>query len=154
MNRTDAILGIFFLFFSVIGLIFIVPRETISFGYGEGLSPAFFPNVILTVLCGLSILLTGINVIKLRKDKSKHVIDVKEIVKFLWVCLMTAGSVLGLYYLGFLVAAPLIIAAAMLFMGGRTWRLILIVCTTCPIVIYLIFKILLEKPLPVGLLFS
>ncbi len=154
MNRIDAILGIFFILFSLIGLIFIVPHQTISFGYGGGLSPAFFPNAILGVLGALSILLVVSNFIKLRNNKQRRVFDIGGISNFIRICLIIFGSCLGLYYLGFLVVSLLIISATMLLMGERNWRLILTVGIVCPFVIYLVFAVVLKKPLPVGILFS
>lgn len=154
MNRIDAILGLFFILFSLIGLIFIVPHQTISFGYDGGLSPAFFPNTILGVIGALSILLVGINFLKLRNNKQRRVFDSGGFNNFIRVCLITFGSCLGLYYLGFLVVSLLVIAATMLLMGERNWRLILTVGIVCPFVIYLIFAVVLKKQLPVGIIFS
>lgn len=154
MNRIDAILGIFFILFSLIGLIFIVPHQTFSFGYEAGLSPAFFPNAILVVLCGLSIMLVLTNLLSQHKTKPRQVFDTESYINFIWVCLITFGSCLGLYYFGFLVVSPLVIVATMLLMGEKKWSLILTIGIVCPFVIYLIFATLLKKPLPVGILFS
>ncbi|MBW2704697.1 MAG: tripartite tricarboxylate transporter TctB family protein [Deltaproteobacteria bacterium] len=154
MNRIDAILGLFFILFSLIGLIFIVPHQTISFGYDDGLSPAFFPNAILGVIGALSILLVAVNFRKLRNNKQRRVFDSGGFNNLIRVCLITFGSCLGLYYLGFLVVSLLVISATMLLMGERNWRLMLMVGIGCPLVIYLVFAVVLKKPLPVGILFS
>lgn len=154
MNKIDTILGVFFILFSLIGLIYVVPRETISFGFGAGLSPAFFPNAILVTLCGLSILLIIKNVRLFLENKTCEKNDLVSLKKVLWHSFFTFGSFLGLYYLGFLITGPLVIILAMLIMGENNWRRILLVCLVCPVVIYLIFEVLLKMALPAGILFS
>jgi len=77
MSKIDTILGVFFILFSLVGLIYIVPRETISFGFEAGLPPSFFPNAILVTLGSLSILLVIKNVKSLLKEETPQI---KELV--------------------------------------------------------------------------
>ena len=154
MNRIDAILGIIFIVFSLISLVFIVPSQTFSFGYGDGLSPSFFPNAILIVLCGLSVLLVVTNIMTFRTSASRQPFSVRSYVNFIWIVLITIGACVGMYCLGFLLSSPLIIVATMLLMGETGRLRIISYSIACPIFIYLIFAIILKKQLPLGIIFS
>ena len=154
MNKTDAMLGVFFAFFSLIGLVVIVPRQTFSFGMGGGLSPSFFPNTILVIMGGLSVLLAATNIVKLLTGKANQVIRTNELKKFLRTCIVTVGCCVAFYLFGFIIAGPLVVALTMALMRVRDWRMLLAVSVASPAAIYTVFGILLEKPMLTGVLFN
>jgi hypothetical protein len=153
MRKKDAVLGIFLLIISLVGIIFIVPRETYSLGYEAGLSPAFFPYLVLCLLGGLSGLLAISNLVKGRAEEPFPLFENDTLKKFILSCCIVFGACLTLNCLGFLIVGPLTVAAAMWLMGCRSWVQLAFVSPAGPILLYFIFSILLRQPLPKGIFF-
>lgn len=154
MRKKDAVLGIFLLIVSLVGIIFIVPRETFSLGYEAGLSPAFFPYLVLCLLGGLSGLLAVSNLVKGRsEEKPLPLFENNTLKKFILGCCIVFGACLTLNYLGFLIVGSLTVAAAMWLMGCRSWVQLAFISPVGPILLYFIFSILLRQPLPKGIFF-
>jgi hypothetical protein len=153
MKRLDTITGFIFAFLSLICLIFVVPRETYSLGEDFGLSPSFFPYVVF----GLLLFLSGLHGIKslcISSDEPAcRLFEVRGFKKFILNCVLAFCSIMGLYFLGFLIMAPFITAAAMFIMGCRNWGLIAAVALIPAVILYAVFVVVLNLPLPKGALF-
>lgn len=152
MNRLDTITGSIFFVFSIFGLIFVVPQETFSLGEDFGLSPSFFPYVVFGLLLILSGLLAIKSIFISSDEPAYRMFAAGEFNKFLLNCGLACCSIVGLHLFGFLIMAPLIITATMLIMGCRKWWLLAVVALLPSVILYMVFVVILNLPLPKGVL--
>ena len=85
------------------------------------------------------------------KPPAKPAIPVsREILALAYV----AGLVLGIYFVGYLVAVPVYLFVSLVWLGRQPMRRSIIITVTASIAIYLIFELTLSYRLFKGLLFS
>ncbi len=153
MNRLDAITGLVFAVLSLACLVFVVPRQTFSLEEDFGLSPSFFPYFVFGLLLCLSALLALKSIFISTDEPTGRMFKAGGFKKFIINCVLSLCAIMGLYFIGFLITAPFVIAATMFIMGCRKWGLIAIVAIIPSFILYGVFVIILGLPLPKGLLF-
>jgi putative tricarboxylic transport membrane protein len=116
--------------------------------------PDFWPKIVLTILIGLSAVLTLYNVLAWRKKSrgNEQVAEEKEEnwKRVLIVSLLAVGYVYFLKTLGFIVASPLFIIGMMLVIMPERKKVIPFGVIGIMVMIYIIFNKLLFVPLPKG----
>jgi putative tricarboxylic transport membrane protein len=122
---------------------------------GDQIGPALFPRIIAIGfgICGLALIVGGI-----RRRASEQWVEIpdwigspRQLAGFALVTGGLLGCFLFLEKLGFLVCAPLLIAALLLVLRLRLWTVPLLAIGV-PLLIHTIFYKALGVPLPWGLL--
>lgn len=120
-----------------------------------GLPSAFFPELSIFALAGLSIVLF-LKAQFGRKPEGEEVIfrmAWEEVHRVVVIFAMMSLCVFLLYYLGFIISSPLILGALMYYSGQRKWKIILFTVISIPAIIYLFFEKGLKIILPPGMFF-
>ena len=155
MRKIDIALGVVGTAFSLAGLVYVVPNWIVSLGYiGIGMSPSFFPNFTLTLTLGLSVILVVSSLAGRGKSEHVRIFNQGERVRFILSLALILGSLLWLYFLGFIITGVLCTAAAMVLLGARRPVSIALISLLAPLILWRVFSLLLNMTLPQGLLFS
>lgn len=72
----------------------------------------------------------------------------------IWTLVASPIYIVGLQYLGFLIASFILVLALMIILGVRKTSLIIGVPAISTLLLYVVFKVLLNVPIPMGSLFS
>lgn len=83
---------------------------------------------------------------------NEEAVDISSFLYPMHSMLIIIGYVASFHILGFYPATILMIACFMYYLGCRSWTKICATTTIITIVIYLVFSLQLEVPLPVGML--
>ncbi len=150
MGASDIYLGLFFgaLSIGLYALTLGFPHLTVA------LSPAVFPRFVSVCLFILSAILTvsGFRkrgaVTREGKDKRKVCLDLPFVRRFVMLAVVSFVYLLLLEPIGYVLATPLCVAAAMLIFGEQRWPRVLIVSIAGTVVLYTVFRILFRVPLP------
>lgn len=149
----DKISAICLMVFCVVVYFVLIPTQI---GKDEmGLPSAFFPEVSVIALGGLSALLF-LKAHFGKKPENKEIItgmSREEARRFMIILVMMGLYVFLLHLMGFLISSPLILGLLMYYAGQRNWRIILPTIVGIPAIIYLFFEKGLKIILPTGRLF-
>lgn len=151
-NRTDAALGLLFLGLS--GAVYALTRGMPPGTLEDGMGSAFFPGCVAAVLAALSLALIAGGVFG-KKENGGEEPGLPLLGPHLRLpaalTLVTAVYLSLLEALGFLLATPLFVLAAMkLFQSG--WPRAALAGVTATAGLYVIFQLGLRIPFPAGLL--
>jgi hypothetical protein len=118
MRKADVAISVLFLAFAAL-LVFVIPRENPG-GTWHGLSPYFYPMVMIggITLGSIGLLVQSLTRPRLYDDQPQPM-TWSELGFFLIISAIVLASVLVIHRFGTWVGGPLLIAAAMLFMGER-----------------------------------
>ncbi|MEM1047916.1 MAG: tripartite tricarboxylate transporter TctB family protein [Pseudomonadota bacterium] len=132
---TDIVAGLILAVLAVLALVWLVPGHVERSLSDHDVQPGFFPNLAAGVVLVLSL---GLVVQRfLREGKRRSAFGQGRFVPLdlaIWV-LVAGLAMLGLNTVGFLVVAPLLIAAGMLFAGCRKIWLVAAVAVLFPVLV-------------------
>ncbi len=130
-------------------LTFFLIKDFPSAGITAGMGPRLMPGLYSAVLAVLSLLLIVIGIFKIRKntDIEKEKITFKQIEMPLFLVVIILIYLILLKRIGFLITTPLIIFIVMKIMAAKN-KISFIIAFSMTVVIYLIFAIGLNVPLP------
>jgi len=157
---------IFYLLIIILSVLLLI--NTFSFPENLGdVGPAFFPRMLLVVLLILSVVLLINSFLKMEKqknqdqdkdkDKKEQMIAMSLKVAFLFSLIVLYS--IGMIYLGYLLSTLLFLVVAVSFMIGNI-KIKTFIQKTLPtsliitFVTYIVFKMMIHIPLPVGTLFG
>jgi hypothetical protein len=148
VRRTDLLGGIALLAFSLVMIFVVIPAETAA-GVWHGLSPYFYPTVMMAGIAVASVFLV-LQAARQRGggDTPGPPLDLRRLAMFGISAALIVSGVLAIDFFGIWIGGPALIAGTMLFMGER--RPLRIVATSLlPVgVVYLIVLYVLRSPLP------
>lgn len=113
---------------------------------------AKFPRMVSILL----IILTTIYVLQsIRQNSKESKQKGKDLVirKLIYVFVTTSLYLISLGVLGYLISTPIYLVATMLLLGSKNKKTIFLVTTISVTLIYVGFKVLLNVPIPQGILF-
>lgn len=160
VRRRDAWLGCVFTLFGVAMLVWVIPAQVRDAG-SFGLPPSFTPRILAWTIIGFGALLFAINARTFLRDAQpstraaaitwrnvRHLALTMGAVLAMLVLMKAVGDRSATPFTGFLVAAPPgLVAFTMIHRGAPLWAYALN-ALALPLVIYLIFWLLLDRPLP------
>jgi hypothetical protein len=148
VRKADFVGGVLFFVFALAMIFFVVPAGS-SGGVWHGLSPFFYPVVMLTGIAAASI---GLLLQAWRKPRlyegDRNPMSFERLGFFALICTIVLGGVLVTDWLGFWFGCPLLIGASMVFMGERNPFRIIPVSFAPVIVTYVLVTWVLHSPLP------
>lgn len=149
MRRVDILSSIGLLGFVAMMVFVIIPREA-GGGVWHGLSPYFYPSV---MLAGVALSSIGLLVQALLRpdtyvDQPETPLSWSELGFFLLACVLVFASVLVFHYFGTWAGGITLIAAIMVFMGERSPIRIAAVALPTLAVSYVVIVWGLKIPLP------
>ncbi|MGB7302102.1 MAG: tripartite tricarboxylate transporter TctB family protein [Burkholderiaceae bacterium] len=170
MRKADLIGGIGFVIFALLMILRIIPGETES-GTTYGLSPYFYPTVMSAgiLICGIGLVWQNWRQPRPHNNgdqavnEAGHEIEIdtdmetnpeaapltaSQLMMFLIAMAVIVTSVWLIQRFGIVVFAPVLIAALMIFLGERDWRVILPTMLLPVGIVYLIVTHVLQSPLP------
>jgi len=146
MRKTDIVLAIILSLLGLLGLLVVVPLQT-SAGEEFGLSSAFFPNISLIALTGLSIILLIKRLVK-HEPSGPNPLSSKSWFHLFVVIFLLFFSLGLIRFLGFIPGGIFLLLSLMLFMKERKIIILSTVSFGIPIGIYLLLWKLMNIPMP------
>ncbi|MCB1742571.1 MAG: tripartite tricarboxylate transporter TctB family protein [Gammaproteobacteria bacterium] len=148
MRKADIVGGLLFLSFALVMIFVVIPMEN-SGGVWHGLSPYFYPMVMLV---GIAIASVGLVLQAWRKPElyrdEPNPLTRERLGFFLLISAIVLAGVLLTGKFGIWVGGPALIAGCMLFMGERKLDLIVPVSLVPVVIAYLLITHVLRSPLP------
>jgi hypothetical protein len=146
----DIAAGLVLAALSLFALLWLIPTQTKSAAGAYDVSPGFFPRVAASAVLILSVVFVGHRIARfgqLRRQPSSS--DGGAILTEIAVWTIACAAIwIGLWQVGFLVVAPLIIAIGMVAAGVRRWWLIVILAAAVTAATYWGADSLFEVALP------
>lgn len=122
--------------------------------YGsEGPGPGFFPIMYGVIMLGLSLYLFQRSVRK-GTGKSKGPLDYQGIARALATWAALAVCVPLMVVVGFVVGFGFVALFLIRFVFERSWRTSIVTAVCIAIALHLVFPVMLDAPLPVGMLWG
>jgi hypothetical protein len=153
MSKADFIGGLAIAAFGILLIFVIIPLGTEQ-GVYYGLSPTFFPTFMASgmTLCAVGLAFQGWQRLRAeaaaKSTPTPHPVSRWNILMFLLAaCIATAG-VIAIDFIGMIYAAPVLIAAFLLFLGERNLIIIALTSTLPVALVYLMAAHVLRAPLP------
>lgn len=148
MIRAEAIAGLVLLAGALVMIFLVVPAQTEAVA-DASIQPGTYPAIALWIVAALSALLVVRSVVLLRRtDDSPTPIGLDNVATLLLVGAIVASAFAAMDFLGYIVGGIGLVAALMLYMGVRNPVLLIAVSAGAPAAVWLVFDILLERPLP------
>lgn len=146
----DIVAGLVLAALSLFALLWLIPTQTKSAAGAYDVSPGFFPRVAAVALLVLSVVFVGHRIVRFellrqRPSSSDGGAILTEIAVWTIAC---AAIWIGLWQVGFLAVAPLVIAIAMVAAGVRRWWLIVVLAAAVTAATYWGADALFEAALP------
>jgi hypothetical protein len=153
-SRRDLYLGLVILLFSLVLMVWLIPRFVSDYATGEqGLSPRFFPYLISLMMVLLSSILIFKAVRsptdKIKEEKSRSIDRSTVICVGIFIAYQQMISIIGLIPASFLALISL-----MILYGFRNWITIGFFSAALIAVLSFFFEKVAQVPLPRGLLFD
>ena len=120
------------------------------------LSPAFFPRLAATLICGLGLLLIIVEIVFTKRDYGSVLGGVQWKVFFYvigTIAIMIFYTVV-IKWFGFIISTIITMAAMMVLYGLRRWMLIALISISVPLVIYFFGLKVMFVLFPVGKIFE
>lgn len=150
MKKSNIVISFVFILLGILVLLNVSTYPTISVGNEKLLGPAFFPGLLAMILIVLSILLILTNY-KSTEQRSTGLFDSYSIKAYITM-LGLVVYILLLNVVGFLIMTPILLFALIRFYGVKEYPKLVITSLLITVFIYIVFKILLAVPLPLGIL--
>jgi Tripartite tricarboxylate transporter TctB family len=149
MRKVDITTAVLILGFAALMVFIIIPREH-SGGIWHGLSPYFYPMVMLAgvTLGGVGLLVQALTRPGLYDEQPKHPITREEFGFFLLISAVIFVAVLVIHKFGIWIGGPFLIAAVMIFMGELRPHRIALVAFPTVVVAWALVTFVLKIPLP------
>lgn len=146
----DIAAGLVLAALSLFALLWLIPTQTTGAAGAYDVSPGFFPRVAASAVLILSVLFLGhrfarFRALKRHPSSSDGGAILTEIAVWTVAC---AAIWIGLWQIGFLVVAPLIIALAMIAAGVRRWWLIALLAAATTVATFYGAEHLFDVALP------
>lgn len=147
-----------------IGIVFIgigIAIYILSYTQAPGisdwsLSPAFFPRLAATLMCGLGLLLIVVEMVFMKGDHDSGLVGVQWRVFFYvigTIALMIFYTVF-IDWFGFIISTMITMAAMMVLYGSRRWIWIALISVSAPLIIYFFGLKVMFVLFPVGKVFQ
>ncbi len=149
MRRVDIIVALGLIVFVAVMTFIVIPREA-SDGAWHGLSPYFYPSVMLAgvALSCVGLLSQALTSPKSYEDQPKTPITWEEFGFFLLICAIIFGGVMVVHWFGTWAGGFVLIAGTMIFMGCLNPLRIVAVALPTLAVNYVLVTWVLKIPLP------
>lgn len=146
----DIAAGLVLAALSLFALLWLIPTQTKGVADDYDIAPGFFPRVAAAAVLILSVAFVGHRIVRFgqmrqRPSSSDGPAILTEIA--VWT-IATAAIWIGLWQVGFLAVAPLIVAIAMVAAGVRRWWLIVVIAAATTVATYYGAEHLFEVELP------
>lgn len=153
MGKADFIGGIAVAIFGLLLIFVIIPMGTEQ-GVYYGLSPTFFPTFMASgmTLCAVGLTFQGWK--RLRAEAAAKAtpkpspLSRWNLLMFLLAAGIATAGVIAIDYIGMVFAAPVLIAAYLLFLGERNLIIIALTSMLPVALVYLMAAYVLRTPLP------
>lgn len=110
---------------------------------------AYLPTAVLIIMTALLVLWAAQAFIQLRRNQSYTIsLDKGETRRFFLITFSSAALIAVVSVLGFLTSFLLFIPLAGYILGYRHWKPLLLATVVFTIIVFLIFRVLLDRPLP------
>lgn len=152
--RMDLFIGIVFI---VLGIAIYILSYTQAPGISDwSLSPAFFPRLAATLICGLGLLLI---VLEMVFTKGNHVSVLEGVQWRVFSYVIVTIAIMIFYtvfirWFGFIISTIITMAAMMVLYGLRRWVLIALISVCVPLIIYFFGLKVMFVLFPVGEIFQ
>lgn len=146
----DIAAGLVLAALSLFALLWLIPTQTKGAAGAYDVSPGFFPQVAASAVLILSVMFLGHRFVRFRRMRQRpSSSDGGAIVTEIAVWAVACAAIwIGLWQVGFLVVAPLIIVGAMVAAGVRRWWLIVLIAAATTVATYYGAEHLFEVALP------
>lgn len=115
---------------------------------------AKFPRMVSILLIILTTIYVFLQSMKNNCQESKQKGKDLVIKKLIYVIITTTLYLISLGVLGYLISTPIYLAVTMILLGSKNKKTIFLVSTISVVLIYVGFKVLLNVPIPQGILFK
>jgi len=140
MKKIDVIAGIFLTIIGLLCLFVIIPNQTTE-ADEYGLSPAFFPMVLMGVITLMAVFLL---IARFRQNKdadgSGSPLGAQNLIFVHGVCAFLFLSLGVMKYLGYIAGGIVVISGSMFYLGTRSPIKIALVSILSPVVFYLLIR--------------
>ncbi len=158
MNRTNLIVGIVFIIFSLFYYFYLIPTQIISSTAesefaGRIFRPETFPQITIAIFAFVSVLFVGNALRENGAPESMPGLSRQSTFQALFVFILAVVYVYALEWLGFYLTSPIFLAILIIFFGTRDWRFVAPVALLTPVVIERLFWFSFKVILPEGELF-
>ena len=143
----DVVAGLLLAAMSLFALLWLIPNHTGAALSEHDISPGFFPTFAAWAVLALSVLFVATRAGALR-SAAQTAGGLSIVIEIAVWSLAGALTVLGLSTVGFLIAAPILIAAWMIVGGRRAWWQLLLLALLFPLVIDQLAWIVFTVQLP------
>ena len=153
LNRS-VIVGIILMALSIVALIYIIPAQIqTSKTYSQEMSPRFFPNLVMTILLILSIILVAARSRMPQAEDDVEPVTREELFQASGTIIIMGLCIFLIEAIGYFVCTAGALVGLMLYLGSRNWKVIFIATVVLPLFIYFLFEKGLNLELPRGILF-
>ncbi|MFP6889627.1 MAG: tripartite tricarboxylate transporter TctB family protein [Nitrospinota bacterium] len=158
MNKTNFIVGIVFICFSLFYYFYLIPTQIISSTAesefaGRIFRPETFPQITIAIFGLLSVLLAGNALREKGAPEFMSGSSRRSYFQAIFVFILAVIYVYALEWLGFHLTSPIFLAILIIFYGTRDWRFVTPVALLTPVVIERLFWFSFKVILPEGELF-
>jgi hypothetical protein len=158
MNKTNFIVGIVFVCFSLVYYFYLIPTQIISsvseseFA-GKIFRPETFPQLAIMLFGLISVLLSGHALRDREEAGAKPGLSGRALYQSLVVFAVGIAYVYSLQWFGYYASSPVFLAVLIMFFGTRDWRYVVPVALLVPVGIERFFWLSFKVILPEGELF-
>ncbi|MGE3644630.1 MAG: tripartite tricarboxylate transporter TctB family protein [Beijerinckiaceae bacterium] len=133
LGAASSLAGLAFLFI-------VIPMQSETVGYGA-LQPRTFPSIgaALMILFGIAQTL---------RPTGETEFDSPRAIRAAATIAVSVAALIAMEFAGYLVAAPLLVGALMMYVGERRPGWLAAGIVLCPALLWVMFEILLRRPLP------
>jgi len=148
VKRAEIFAGLLLLAFALVMIFLVVPAQT-EVADETSIQPKTYPLIALWIIAALSALLVVLAVLALRAGPdSASPIRLENIKSLVLVGIIIAAAYVAIDWIGYIVGGVGLVAALMWYMGVRRPIPLIAVPVCAPVTVWLIFEVLLERPLP------
>lgn len=132
----------------LIGTVFLITGNSLKTATLDGItSAASWPNILSWVLIGLAVILALYNTFSKNIPESKIDFKSYEFHNVLIVIVMLIAYITAYYYFGCLITNAVFFPAFMIYLGERSWKVLVVYDAAALLVIWFLFEKILRSPL-------
>lgn len=147
MRRAEIITGLLLLIAALVMIFVVVPAQT-EFVDDASIQPSFYPGLALWAMAVFSALMALLAFLKPAVPNDTGPLTLKNFQTLLLLGAILAAAFVAMTYLGYIAGGVGLVAVLMIYMGVRNPILLVGVSLGAPVVAWLFFEVLLERPLP------